>query len=72
MRWELLNGEEIVRQIGAAVVRDDTGGMVLEFGPADGPPTTRLRLSAAEAHRLVAAVKAVANGKHEEIILADD
>jgi hypothetical protein len=72
MRFEMLNGDELIRQIGAAVVREDGAGLIIEFGPADGPPMNRLRLSSDEAHRLLQAVRTVLNGKHEEIILADD
>jgi hypothetical protein len=72
MRIEMMDGELTVRPVGAAVVRPDETGVVVEFGPADGPPLTKLRLSKQEANQLSAALKAVINGREEEIILVED
>ncbi|MCC6793231.1 MAG: hypothetical protein IT336_16220 [Thermomicrobiales bacterium] len=72
MRIELLDGEPSTRLVGAAVVRPDRAGIVVDFGPADGPPLTHLRLSIAEAKRLSAALKAVVDGRDEEILLVED
>lgn len=73
MRMEFLDGETISRAIGAAVVRPDPSGVLLvEFGPADGPAQTRLRLTVGEVNQLVSALKAVANGREEEIIMGED
>ena len=79
MQLELLgqpregSGAELKRQVGAAVVRPSpTGGVLLELGPADGPPHVRLTLSAEEATRLSATVHAVAHGGSEAILLVED
>ena len=61
------------REVGALVARPTpTGGVHLEFGPADGPPLVRFRFTGAEAARLCTALEAVINGRDEEIIMADD
>ena len=72
MRIEFLEGKPSTRVLGGAVVRSDTMSVVVEFGSADGPPITRLRLSSVEANQLSLALKAVANGRNEEIILAEE
>lgn len=72
MRFEQRDGELNVRQIGAAVVRPEGVGIVVEFGPADGPPLTRLLLSKSEATHLSAALRGVIGGRDEEIILVED
>jgi hypothetical protein len=72
MRFEIMDGEMTVRPVGAAVVRPDVTGVMIEFGPADGPPLTKLRLSTQEANRLSTALKAVINGRDEEILLVDE
>ena len=66
-------GGEVGHDIGAAVVRAAPGGgVLLELGPADGPPHVRLSLTSAEALRLSATVRGVATSGGEEILLADD
>ena len=75
MRLELLGGrgDDAAREVGAAVVRSNPGGgMVLELGPADGPPQIRLNLSTEEATRLTGALHAVASGRGEEIVIVDE
>lgn len=73
MRLERLDGEETGRAVGAAVVRAvGSGEIVLEFGPADGPPLVRLTMSHSEAMRLTAATQAVAQGGGESILIVDD
>lgn len=72
MRLEIIDDEAIVRPVGAAVVRPDAKGVLVEFGPADGPPLARLRLSKDEAAQLGNALKAVLNGRDEAIILVED
>ena len=80
MRLEVLGsgrgegtGAEGGRDIGAAVVRQHPGGgMVLELGPADGPPHVRLTLSTEEATRLTGAIQAVSGGRGEAIVMVDD
>lgn len=72
MRLEILDGDRISRQVGAAVVRPDGIALTLEFGPADGPAITRLVLSKSEAKQLVAALRGVLAGRDEEIILVEE
>lgn len=72
MRIEMMDGELTVRPVGAAVVRPDGTGVMVEFGPADGPALTKLRLSQQEAKQLSAALNSVLNGREEEIILVED
>jgi len=60
-------------EIGATVVRQGSGGGIeLELGPADGPAHIRLALTQTEAQRLIAALRSVANGGAETIIIAED
>jgi hypothetical protein len=67
-----MDGVTTVRPVGAAVVRADSKNVVVEFGPADGPPLARLHLSAREATQLSNALKTVINGRNEEILLVED
>lgn len=72
MRLEIIDDELVVRPVGAAVVRSKPSGVVVEFGPADGPPLVRLLLTKAEVSQLGNALKSVLNGRSEEIILVED
>ena len=73
MRLERLDGEETGRAVGAAVVRAvGSGEIVLEFGPADGPPHVRLTMSHTEAMRLTSATQAVVQSGGESILIVDD
>jgi hypothetical protein len=82
MRLELLSprglgveasAAEIKRDIGAAVVRAAPGGgVLLELGPADGPPHLRLVLSTAEASRLSGTLNAIVANGGEGILLIDE
>ena len=73
MRLEQRDGEETVRPVGAAVVRAVGGSdVVLELGPADGPPLMRLRMSHTEAMRLATAVQAVAHSGGESVLIVED
>jgi hypothetical protein len=80
MRMELMTSArgdvstgELGRSIGAAVVRPEGGGgVVLELGPADGPPHFRLILTNAEAVRLSATVRGVASGDTERVLIVDE
>ena len=79
MRLEIIGagpgdtGREGAREVGAAVVRASPGGgMVLELGPADGPPQVRLSLSTQEATKLGTAIQTVVNGRGQEIVIVDD
>ncbi|HKG27137.1 MAG TPA: hypothetical protein VKB09_15915 [Thermomicrobiales bacterium] len=73
MRLERLGGEETGRAVGAAVVRAvGAGELVLELGPADGPPLVRLTMSHTEAMRLAAATQAVVQSGGESILIVED
>ena len=72
MRLEIVDNEPPVRPVGAAVVRPDSTGVVIELGPADGPPLARLRLTAREVAQLSSALKSVINGRDEAILLVED
>lgn len=43
----------------------------IDAGPADGLPLVRLKLSRAEALKLSANLRAVANGRDEEVLLGE-
>jgi hypothetical protein len=58
--------------VGAVVVHLQGGEVCLDLGPADGAPFFRLRLSRTEAQQLSANLRAVANGRDEEILLAEE
>ncbi len=71
-RHEPVNGE-VTWDVGAAVARTTPGGgVMLELGPADGPPHLRLSLSSAEALRLASTVQGVAANGGEGILIVDD
>ncbi len=79
MRLELLGASgadlpeaDLKRDIGAIVARSTpAGGVQVELGPADGPAHLRLTLSAAEALRLAATLRAIADGRDQEIVLTE-
>ncbi len=67
------DNRETVFEIGATVIRQGPGGGIeLELGPADGPAHIRLVLAHAESQRLAAALRAVANGGAETVIISED
>lgn len=72
MRTEGLDGEESGKVVGAIVVHTAGTEVIVDLGPADGAPFLRLCLSKNEAHRLSANLRAVANGRDEEILLAEE
>ncbi len=72
MRLELVDGEESIRGVGAAVVRQiGMGEIVLELGPADGAPKWRLKMSVNEAARLMSAVQSVTQGGGESVLIVE-
>lgn len=71
MRLELMDQEENQRNIGAIVVTKDGADVSIDAGPADGLPLIRLKLSRAEALQLSANLRAVANGRDEEVLLGE-
>lgn len=72
MRIELMDDEPTIRPVGAAVVRPDHDGVIVEFGPADGAAVTKLHLTGQEAKRLSGALQSVLNGRDEAIILVEE
>lgn len=72
MRTEAMDSDSVSRPVGAAVVHAHSGEICLDLGPADGAPFFRLRLSRQEAHQLSANLRAVANGRDEEILLGEE
>jgi hypothetical protein len=48
------------------------GSVVLDLGPADGPPHVRLILSQSEAVQLGKSVRAVANDGGEAVLIVED
>jgi hypothetical protein len=71
MRLELLDQDETQRIIGAIVVTKAGAEVSIDAGPADGLPLVRLKISRAEALQLSANLRAVANGRDEEVLLGD-
>ena len=64
---------EVKLDVGAVVVRGTaTKGVVLELGPADGPPHLRLLLSGDEVTRLSATLQGIAGGGGEAILIVDE
>ena len=72
MRSEAIDNDGVSRPVGAAVVHAHNGEICLDLGPADGAPFFRLRMSRTEAQQLSANLRAVANGRDEEILLGDE
>jgi hypothetical protein len=73
MRLDVLDDQSQERPVGAAVVRGVRGGVVVvELGPADGPPHVRLTLSREEAARLFSTIQSVAHAGGEEILIVDE
>lgn len=78
MRWELLHRRltnpprgEAGRAISAAVVRPHPRGMLLELGPADGPPELRLTFSSGEVSRLISTLQTVKSTGREQVLIVD-
>lgn len=70
MKLELFDGDEIVRTIGAVVVKSLSNGEIqVDFGPADGAPNVRIVMSRDEAFELGAALHGLDG---ERVILVDD
>jgi hypothetical protein len=73
MRLDHLDSVEPSRTIGAAVVRARAGGgVVLDLGPADGPPQIRLLLSQSEALQLGKSVLAIAYDGGEAVLIVEE
>ena len=72
MRLEFLDHEDSQRTIGAIVVtKDGTDTVSIDAGPADGLPLVRIKVTRAQALQLSANLRAVANGRDEEVLLGD-
>ncbi len=79
MRIDLLppladpNDNDAQRGVGAVVARPTrTGGVAVEFGPADGVPFVRLTLSQQEAQRLAATIDAALKARDEQVMLIEE
>jgi hypothetical protein len=73
MRLDVLDDQVQVRPVGAVVVRGGrNGGVVVELGPADGPPHIRLTLTRAEAVRLCTTIQSVAYNGGEEVLIVEE
>jgi hypothetical protein len=64
-----MDQEDSQRAIGAIVVTQEGGEISIDAGPADGLPLVRLKISRQEALKLSANLRAVANGRNEEVLL---
>lgn len=71
MKLELLDADES-RTLGAIVIAQDGVDICLEAGPADGLPVLRIRLSRNQALHLSNNLRAVANGRDEEVLLGEE
>jgi hypothetical protein len=73
MRLILLEDDRPARPVGAAVSHAaPDGGVVVEFGPADGAALARLVMNHEEALEMSMVVQAVANGGSEAVILPEE
>jgi hypothetical protein len=71
MRLVPFGEDQPAQSMGAAVVRAaPDGGVIVEFGPADGAPIIVLEMTRTEALQMSDMIRAVANGGSEGIILA--
>ncbi len=71
MRLEFCESDD-VRALGAIVITKNAGDITIDAGPADGPPHVRITISRAEALHLSANLRAVANGRDEEVLLSEE
>lgn len=71
MRLEFCESDD-VRALGAIVVAKTSGDVAIDAGPADGPPHIRITISRSEALQLSANLRAVANGRDEEVLLSQE
>ena len=60
------------RPIGAIVVGRNGDDVTVDAGPADGAPIVRMRLTRSQALQLSANLRAVANGRDEEVLLNEE
>ena len=72
MHLELLGQDDNQRPLGAIVVSNRASEISIDAGPADGLPMVRIRLSRTQALKLSANLRAVANGRDEEVLLAEE
>jgi len=73
MWFDVLPDQEATsRPIGAIVVGKTGSDITVDAGPADGPPMVRMRLTRAQALLLSANLRAVANGRDEEVLLNEE
>ncbi|CAN5643170.1 hypothetical protein BH23CHL5_BH23CHL5_11110 [soil metagenome] len=73
MLLDPMDGGEVSRVIGAVVIRSlKTGEVLIDLGPADGPPLVRLRLDRSQAIDFATGVNNVAETGGEKVLLMDD
>jgi hypothetical protein len=71
MRLVPFGEDQPAQFVGAVVVRAaPDGGVIVEFGPADGAPMVVLVMTRTESLQMSDMIRAVANGGNEGIILA--
>ena len=71
MRLELLEQDEGHRVLGAIVVTQNGAEVRIDAGPADGLPVVRITLTRLQALQLSSNLRAVSNGRDEEILLGE-
>ncbi|MCA9859839.1 MAG: hypothetical protein KC438_08960 [Thermomicrobiales bacterium] len=70
MKFQLFDGDETVRIVGAAVVKSLPNSEIqIDLGPADGAPSIRILMSRDEAYELGSALHGLDG---ERVILADN
>lgn len=73
MRLEINDGDELMRVIGAVVIRSNPAGDVcVDFGPADGAPLVSFTMPPDQARNLANSLKGVAEGGAETVLIVDD
>ncbi|MEZ4499560.1 MAG: hypothetical protein R2839_05680 [Thermomicrobiales bacterium] len=72
MRLEIYDGDDVVRMIGAVVIRTSpSGDICLDFGPADGPPLVSFTMNVDQGRDLSQALKGVVDGRDETVLIVE-
>ncbi|MGD9710831.1 MAG: hypothetical protein AB7V46_02045 [Thermomicrobiales bacterium] len=73
MRLEINDGDEVVRVIGAVVIRTSpVGDVSIDFGPADGLPLVRISMDVDQTRSLAVSLKGIVDGGGETVLIVDD
>ncbi len=73
MLLDPMDEHEVSRVIGAVVIRSlKTGEILIDLGPADGPPLVRLSLDRIQAIDFATGVSHVAETGGEKVLLMDE